>query len=277
VSAFFPFARDAETDADGRGRAERFWRPVARDSPHLQSILGRPVRSWRQRRSTGNLSWDMPAADLRAMNEARRVTGASQIWLFLAAMSVVLAGVTGTGFVPITYLRHGRAAARTPIGPLWETCITVPPDDADGGLASWISGFAAVNTAAPPMCGLALVDFAPLDTVMELRRFTVTVRLPMRSLAFGAARASAFDPPVPPPVAGDHAAVKHNFGIRLYPDGGRMALRLNFDPDEYRGEERIFTAVRHVLRAVLRDPAVPLGRVQAESARILVDERGCPG
>lgn len=269
-AAFFPYARTVQADADGRRSAELFWGPVVRDSPSRLTLPGRTWRSWRKRRSTEHLTWAMPAVDVRALHEARRVLGTSQLWLFLALLSVVLSGGTGAAFVPVTYLRPGRDTARPPIGPLWETCVTVAPGASDGRLASWITGFAAANTAAPALRGLALVDFAPLDVIMELRRFTVNVRLPERPLHFGDVRVSVLEPDRVPGLARPVArGTKHNLGIKLVPDPGRITLSLNYDPEDYAGEERLFTAVCQLARQLLADPSLPLDRARATALRVL--------
>jgi hypothetical protein len=215
----------------------------------------------------------MPVADAQAMAEASRVTGASRMWLFLAAMTIVLAGATGAGFVPLSYARHGRPAAPSPIGPLWETCLTYTPDGVSERLAQWVAEFAAVNAQAPSMQGLALVDFASLDTVMELRRFTVNVRLPERPLHFGDLGVTPFDLSGVPRVAVSAArGVKSNLGIRLYPVArGHITATMHYDPDDYAGRERIFTAVCHVVRRIVTDPGMSREQAGVEALAVLQD------
>lgn len=272
---FFRYARQAEADVAGRRVAEEFWRPLVRDSVCELPLPDRSWRPWRERRSTGRLSWVMPEEDVRALGEARRVTGASQMLVLLGALSVVLAGATRTDFVPLTYNRHGQENTEPLIGPLWDTLITVPPGPSDAGLAGWVTAFAAANTAVPPMRGLALVDFASLDKVMELRRFNVNVLLPGRPLFFGRQRARPYVPTdgVSDPIA-SIKKVPTNVGIRLFALGsGRFRATGHYDPDDFADRERIFTALCHVLRRVVNRPRMSVDQARSEALRVLRGER----
>jgi hypothetical protein len=271
---FFSYAGGIEADSAGRRAADEFWRPAVRDSQCEFALPGRSWRPWQERRSTENLSWDMPEADARALTEARRTTGASQMFLYIAALSVVIAGATGTEFVPMTYHRHGVENAEPLIGPLWDTFITIAQPDPADTLAPWVTDFATVNAQVPSMRGLALVDFASLDKVMELRRFTINVLLPGRPLFLGKLRAVPYTPVagMRDPIAAAKK-IKNNVGIRLFALGaGKFRATLNYDPDDFADRERIFTAACHVVRRVVERPGMSLAEARAEALSVLRDE-----
>ncbi|MFV2104390.1 condensation domain-containing protein [Micromonospora sp. LOL_024] len=267
---FVPFARAVEADTQARASAAEFWRPRVAGAERRVAMPHCAWRPWRERDADRLISWDFAPDDLDAIIRARRATGAPTMYLLLAAISVAVSGGSGADFIPVTYHRHGRAGAGLhPLGPLWETLVTYPPQRNPDRLGRWVAEFSSDNLDAPSMGGLALVDFADLDTVMELRRFTLNVRLPRRAIPFGPVRTFPFDfNDVPPPR--ELAPRKYNTGIRInpQPDGG-LRVSLHHDPADLHDGAALLAAAVTVVRMVADRPDLPLREACDESAAVL--------
>jgi hypothetical protein len=174
-------------------------------------------------------------------------------------------------FTPVTYHRHGRLPGlRPPLGPLWETLITFPPVDTPSRLSAWVREFIKNNTEAPGMAGLALVDFAPLDTVMTLRYLTVNVMMPRRPTPFGPLRATPVSPlDLPKAYTRVGLMHKHNIGIRLFSTtADTFQASIHHDPSDLPDSDKLFEAATHAIR-LMADETVSTSQALDEAGAVL--------
>jgi hypothetical protein len=269
--SFLAHAYATQHDVAGRSAARDFWGPVVRGAEQ------RLPETWGNRRpihemsATSRRRWTMPAGDIPLLLRACQVTGAPRSQVFIAGLTLAVSGATGVPFTPVTYHRHGRLpGVRPPLGPLWETLITFPPADAPSRLSAWVRKFINSNAETPGMAGLALVDFAPLDTVMTLRYLTVNVMMPRRPAPFGPLRAMPIYPvDLPKAYTRGGLMLKHNIGIRLYSTAAdSFVASIHHDPSDLPDPDRLFEAATHAIR-LMADETVSTGPALDEAGAVL--------
>ncbi|WP_428964856.1 condensation domain-containing protein [Micromonospora fluostatini] len=264
--SFLAYARSVAADRDGLAETDRFWAPALAEPPPRVTFPGGGWKPWQQRQATGNHFVALPLDEGRALTDLGARTGASLAHLFQAAVSLALLAAFDGEFLPVTAHRHGRVRAtlRLP-GPLWETLITRPPAaDATGGtVGDWVAGFVAANAGAPPLRSRALVDYATLDTVMELRRVTVNVYPTTRPIPIGPLRAV----PLPneelaaarPHPIHQRTVLPHNTGLRLFAlRGGRLEVALHHDPEDLPDAEVFLAVIRRAATVLTSAADLPL-------------------
>ena len=262
---FLPYVREQVANVGERDRAKRFWGSAARAGVPIE-MPGCRWRPWQEIRATVNHVHEFPAADIRAFAGVCQVTGGSRPLVFLAALTLVIAGSADIGFAPITYVRHGRpTTGPAPVGPLLESVVTCGPRPPAGPVASWMADFCAVNAAAPSLRGWALADFGGLDTSMELRRFMFNAPFPRGKLRFGTLRGVpvALNTALP----GESRPIKHCTGIRLFAGSWeRMYATIHHDPSDLPDGIALLDAAGAVLRRVAERPETAVPDVMAMAA-----------
>ncbi|MFE5502704.1 condensation domain-containing protein [Amycolatopsis japonica] len=270
--SFFEFARAAEDDGEGRATATAFWRQAARVPPASFDFPGGKFRPWRDRTAVASPGKQLTRRELHELSIACARLETTPSHVFLAAITLVAAGVSETPFAPVGYLRGGRPISRTPVfGPLWETVPTCDvPEAHRDALGEWARAFATRNMAAPPLRGLALVDFVDLDNAVELRRLSLNTLRPTGTVPSARLRWKLLELhhiPEPPahPVRGNRRNIQAH--LSLHENGVYISLR--HDPEDLPDGNRYLAALSHAVHLIACEPGIERARAASRVARKL--------
>jgi hypothetical protein len=270
LPGFFPHARNATSDARAVEEARLYWKEAVAVRPAPYAFPGGSWLPWRERRVSEYSNRRLSPQEMRTLRTACTHSGTSVAQVYLAAITLVLSGTTGEDFLPVTYNRTGRSPSATRVpGPLAEMVVSSRSPEEPPRIGDWVGAFARTNTGAPATCGSAMVDYAALDHVMELRRVTLNVLHAPSSFRFGRLTAQPLpDDAITAPRVHQIHGTAHSVGVKLTSDNQGMSLACQYDPRDLPDSAGFLRAVHRVVERAAETPDGQVRHVRAEAGEI---------